>query len=273
MKRSVAAGVLAIVLCVLAGAAQAQAAYTARTVNLRAGPGVDYPVVAVLPPGLQVWVQSCVEDYSWCDVLIGSERGWIFSGNIQSYYDDVSGYVPLYYGAWFGIAAYPFFINDYWGRYYYNRPWYPQLHRWANHHPPGHIHPPPVGRPPARPGDGTPGSPPHRPGRVPGQPHAPDGIPMQPHAPGFTPGQPHGPGAGPGQRGAPIGVPRQPSTTGVPRQPYVMGVPSGSGYHRQGAGVPVQGGGRGTAPSGGGRGAPAPNVGGGWGGGHGGRGR
>ncbi len=195
MKHSVAAGVLAMALGVLGGGAQAQAAYTAMSVQLRAGPGLDYPVVAILPPGSQVWVQGCVEDYSWCDVVVGSERGWIYSGNIQSYYDDVSGYVPLYYGAWFGIAAYPFFINDYWGRYYYNRPWYPQLNRWANHHPPGRIHPPPVGRPPSRPGYGTTGPQPHGPGRSPVHPPAPGGVPMQPHVPGLVPGQPHGPGA------------------------------------------------------------------------------
>ena len=238
MKHSIAAGVLAIALCVLAGAAQAQAAYTATSAQLRAGPGLDYPVVAILSPGLQVSVQGCVEDYSWCDVVVGSERGWIDSGSIQSYYDNVSGYVPLYYGAALGIAAYPFFLNDYWGRYYYNRPWYPQLNFWANHPPPGRGRPPPAGRPPPRPGYGTHGPGPHGPGRVPGQPHTPGGAPMQPHAPGFVPGQPHGPGAGPGQRGAPIGAPRQPSATGVPRQPYVTGAPSGGGH----GGLPSGGG-------------------------------
>lgn len=253
MKHSVAAGVLAIALCVLTGGAQAQAAYTAQSVDLRAGPGPGYPVVAVLPPGVQVWVQGCVEDYSWCDVVVGPERGWVYAGSIQSYYDAVSGYVPLYYGAWFGIAAYPFFINDYWGRYYYNRPWYPQLNRWANHRPPGHIHPPTAGRPPGRPGYGM--------GRP--QPHAPGGVPMRPHAPGFAPGQPQAPGAGPGQRGAPIGMPRQPSVTGVP---------SGGGHrsgtaapaHGAGRGVVPSGSGRGVAPSGGGHGAPPSGGGGGW---------
>ena len=264
MKKSVAAGVLAMALSVLAGAAQAQAAYTAKSVQLRAGPGTDYPVVAILPPGLQLWVQGCLEDYSWCDVVVGSERGWVYSGNIQSYYDEVSGYVPLYYGAWFGIAAYPFFINDYWGRYYHNRPWYPQRDRWAHHRPPMRIHPPSAGRPPGRPGY-APGPQPHGRGREPLHPQAPGGVTTQPPAPGYVPGQP----PGPGQRGATIGVPRQPYTIGAPRQPYVTGVPSGSG-HRSGAGASAHGAGRGAVPSGAGRGM-GPSGGGG--GGQGSRGR
>ena len=242
MKHRVAAVLLAMALSVLAGGAQAQEAYTAKTVHLRAGPGLDYPVVAILPPGLQLWVQGCVSDYSWCDVVIGSERGWVYAGNIQSYYDGASGYVPLWpYGAWFGIAVYPFVINDYWGRYYYNRPWYPQRHRWADHRPPARIHPPPQARPPAKPGYVAPAPQPHGPGRAPQQPHAPGGMPTQPHAPGAVPGQPRAPGTGPGQRGAPIGMPRQPYSIGAAP---ATGRPSGHG-------APAAGVGQAPSPSGG----------------------
>lgn len=242
MKHPIAAGLLAMALSMAAAGAVAQEAYTAKSVHLRAGPGRDYPVVAILPAGMQLWVQGCVSDYSWCDVVVGSDRGWVYAGNIQSYYDGSSGYVPLWpYGAWFGIAVYPFVINDYWGRYYYNRPWYPQLHRWGDHRPPARVHPPPAHMPP-KPGYVAPSPRPHGPGRPPLQPGMPQGAPTQPHGPGAVPGQHHPPGA-------PIGVPRQPNSTGVPS---VVGRPSG-------AAAPAPGTGRGPSPSGGSPGGPGPH--------------
>ena len=241
MKHTIGAAVLAIALSLLAAGAAAQVAYTATSIHLRAGPGTDYPVVAVLPPGVELWVQGCVEDYSWCDVVAGSERGWAYSENIKSYYDAVSGYQPLYYGAWFGIATYPFFINDYWGRHYHTRPWYRHLHRWANHRPPAWQ---------PKPGDGAPGHHTRWPGRAPLQAHLPGGAPIHPHAPGAVPWQPHQPGA-PGQRAAPIGVPRPSYTIVVPTQPNGRVAAQGSG-HRAGTGAPATGTGRSPSSSGGG---------------------
>ena len=219
MKHPIAAGLLAMALSMAAAGAAAQEAYTATSVHLRAGPGLDYPVVAILPAGMQIWVQGCVSDYSWCDVVVGADRGWVYAGNIQSYYDGSSGYVPLWpYGAWFGIAVYPFVINDYWGRYYYNRPWYPQLHRWADHRPPA-ANPSAAAVAPA--GEA----------RVCGALTPAARAGPRATAARYAAGrrvcawQPHGPGAGPRQPGAPIGVPRQPHATGG--VPSVVARPSG----------------------------------------------
>ena len=237
MKHPVAVVLLALALSMLAGGAQAQAqaAYTSKEVHLRAGPGRDYPVVAILPAGLQIWVEGCVSDYTWCEVVVGENRGWVYAGNIYYYYEYASGYVPLLnYGAAIGIGLSPFFINDYWGRYYYNRPWYAQRDRWAHRPPPARIYPSPRAQPPGQPGYLAPRPQPHSPGRPPQQPHAPQGVPTQPHAPGVVPGRPHGPGTGPHQPGAPIGV---------PRQPHSSGVPSGTG-HPSGPGAPAPEGGR-----------------------------
>ncbi len=129
MKFPAAVGLLTMVFWALPAAAQVQVAYTARTVHLRAGPGSDYPVVATLAPGLQLLVQGCVPDYVWCDVVVGPNRGWVYAGSINYYYQN--SYVPLLsYGAVIGIGVFPFVLHDYWGRYYYNRPWYGDRYRW-----------------------------------------------------------------------------------------------------------------------------------------------
>ena len=160
-------------LALLCGAAQAQLAYTAKTVNLRAGPARDFPVVAVLPAGFQIAVQGCVGDYTWCDVLAGDLRGWVYGGNIQYSYQN--SYAPVItWGPVMGIAIIGFTLEDYWGRHYWRSPWYPERHRWADrqwpaprphvrpHQPPAPVPPggggaPPPGPPPRPPAGGGPG--------------------------------------------------------------------------------------------------------------------
>jgi len=116
--------------------AQGQLAYTAKMVNVRAGPARDYPIVAVLPTGFPVGVQGCLPDYSWCDVIAEASRGWVYGGNINYAYQN--SYVPvLNYGAIIGIGVLAFVLDDYWGRYYRNRPFYGERHRWINRPPPG----------------------------------------------------------------------------------------------------------------------------------------
>jgi uncharacterized protein YraI len=114
--------------------AQGQLAYTAKSVNVRAGPDRDYPVVALLPAGYQVIVEGCLADYRWCDVVAGPSRGWVYGGNLNYLYQNTQ--VPvLDYGAVIGIGVLGFAFNDYWGRHYHNRPWYRDRHRWADHRP------------------------------------------------------------------------------------------------------------------------------------------
>lgn len=73
--------VLAIVIAWfgLAGMAAAQvnagAAVATTNVNMRAGPGTNYEVVAVLRSGDEVFVNRCRA--SWCLVDFGRDRGWV----------------------------------------------------------------------------------------------------------------------------------------------------------------------------------------------------
>jgi uncharacterized protein YraI len=109
--------------------AQPQVAVTARHTNVRAGPAQDYPIVAVLPAGFALSVQGCLPDYTWCDVIAGQSRGWMWAGNINYYYQN--SYVPLLnYGPAIGIGALGFFLGDYWGSHYRDRPFYRDRYRW-----------------------------------------------------------------------------------------------------------------------------------------------
>jgi uncharacterized protein YraI len=130
MKRT---NIASLGLALLAGlplTAQAVLAYAAKEVNLRAGPAREYPVVAMLAPGAALSVEGCLGDYRWCDVVVGSNRGWVYAGNIVYPYQGT--YVPLInYGALLGIGVTAFLVGNYWDNHYVGRPWYPQRGYWA----------------------------------------------------------------------------------------------------------------------------------------------
>ena len=65
---------MALCLGLLAGGlalpdtALAASGYTTGSVNMRTGPGVSYPRIAVIPRGAAVTIRGCVRDHRWCDV-------------------------------------------------------------------------------------------------------------------------------------------------------------------------------------------------------------
>lgn len=74
MFRSVA---LTALLLASAAHAQDQMAVTAWTdLNLRAGPGPVYPIVAVIPAQTAVSVGGCLAEQSWCQVTYDGQSGW-----------------------------------------------------------------------------------------------------------------------------------------------------------------------------------------------------
>ena len=108
-----------------------QWAYTSQEANLRAGPAIDYPVVALLPAGASILVEGCLSDYQWCDVVFGPDRGWLYAGNIVYPYQGTA--VPvLTYGALIGIGIVAFNLGNYWDRHYRARPWYWQRQHWID---------------------------------------------------------------------------------------------------------------------------------------------
>lgn len=214
-------GAIALAIAAFGAGAHAQAqviAYTAKPVNLRAGPAREYPVVAVLPAGFQVAVQGCLSTYAWCDVVAGYSRGWVYAGNINYPYQNQWEPV-LTWGPMIGIAILGFTFDDYWHRHYWNRPWYADRDRWAHVPPPRGVRPHPEG--PGRAPEGWRDQRDHRDHRDDRRP-PPQGAPgQQPQAqPQRPPGWRPQPRMGPVPRQA---VPRQAAP--VPAQPHPAPAP------------------------------------------------
>ena len=102
--------------------AQAIAYAVPGTTNLRAGPGTQYPIIGKVRGGTEVYVYGCLANRSWCDILVGGIRGWIYSRRLEFVYAGRRVLVPRYY-AYFGAPIIRFDFS-YWDRYYWDRPWY-----------------------------------------------------------------------------------------------------------------------------------------------------
>jgi uncharacterized protein YraI len=125
----------------------AETAFTTRTVNMRAGPSKEYPLVMQLPGGTPVDVGGCVDDWTWCDVFVGPDRGWVYAGNLEYPYQDHRVTI-MTYGPRIGLPIVPFVPGIYWDTYYRGRPWYGRRHYWVERAPSLH-HGPAVVRVPA----------------------------------------------------------------------------------------------------------------------------
>ncbi|QCP52796.1 peptide-binding protein [Trinickia violacea] len=233
-KTVIRTAVASACLMALSGAAFAQsAAYTTQPVYVYAGPASDYPVVAELPPGVELAVNGCVSDYSWCDVSTSEFRGWVYGGYLSYPYEGSE--VPIMtYGVQIGVPVVVFSFGSYWDRYYYDRPWYHDRDRWANH-PPPHGGPPPQGGPALnpRPVIREGGQPQPQPGSGHGPQEHPQPQPGYTHGPEQPHPQPeygHGPAQQPGYAHGPAQQPQQPA--------HAMGSPQGQMAHPGGQPAP-----------------------------------
>ena len=104
--------------------------YPITNVNLRAGPGTDYPVIVTVPNRAWIAILGCLADYGWCDVFFEGNRGWMRSiylaGWYQGYYYPLRDYAPQ-----LGFPVVTFDVGTYWDAYYRNRPFYAERARWV----------------------------------------------------------------------------------------------------------------------------------------------
>lgn len=132
-QRWLAVGALALILPV---AVSAQQAFARSTVNLRAGPAGNYPLIATIGAGQPFEVLGCTSGYSWCDVVLPDGlRGWVYAQSVDYAYEQRR--VPIAtYGAAIGIPLVTFAIGSYWGNNYRDRSFYDDRRYWGNRPPP-----------------------------------------------------------------------------------------------------------------------------------------
>ncbi|UJX43374.1 SH3 domain-containing protein [Xanthobacter sp. YC-JY1] len=142
--RAVAGAAVVLASFLTAGAAAAATPAVAVTnVNLRAGPSTSFPTVVTVPAGATLATYGCLADYSWCDVALGSVRGWMAAQYIKVV--PSAGASPVVMtaavAAGLGIAAVAF-NQSYWNTHYVGRPWYGQWNRYYGPYargPVGHV--------------------------------------------------------------------------------------------------------------------------------------
>ncbi|AZO10604.1 MULTISPECIES: DUF1236 domain-containing protein [unclassified Mesorhizobium] len=67
-------------LLALSGAALADTPVSAVTdLNVRAGPGPQYPVIGVLAAGQSATLTGCIQNSKWCTIAEAGGNGWVYS--------------------------------------------------------------------------------------------------------------------------------------------------------------------------------------------------
>ena len=95
--------------------AAAQTATTTSSVNVRAGPERMFPSVTSLLSGTSVAVVGCVDNWRWCDVIAGRDRGWVYT-RFLSYPFRGSAVTMADGGPNLGLKPIEFSLGSYLGR-------------------------------------------------------------------------------------------------------------------------------------------------------------
>jgi len=111
-------------------AAQQPNGYPITDVNLRAGPGTEYPVILTVPADAPITILGCVPDYTWCDSVFQDRRGWMRSTYLSGY-SEGDYYLLRDYAPDLGYRRVTFDIDAYWDNYYRDEPFYGDRGRWG----------------------------------------------------------------------------------------------------------------------------------------------
>ncbi|MQT14992.1 SH3 domain-containing protein [Segnochrobactrum spirostomi] len=110
--------------------------FVVANVNLRAGPGTQFPPVALVPAGSPVTMYGCTAGYAWCDVSWGPSRGWMAQRYLRLAYQNTQAPVPGF-AAVVGLPIVTFEIGPYWNAYYAGQPWFGNLWQYGGGPGPG----------------------------------------------------------------------------------------------------------------------------------------
>lgn len=122
----------ALVVLAIPAFAFAAPGYTRANVYMRAGPGIGYPIVTIIPERAPVEIYGCLADRAWCDLSWDGYRGWVSANYLVYYYQGRYVYLQNYFGP-IPIPIIPFVLGTYWRQHYVGRPWYRQRDHWENY--------------------------------------------------------------------------------------------------------------------------------------------
>lgn len=72
-------------LLALSGVAMADTPVSAVTdLNVRAGPGPQFPVIGVLPAGQSATLTGCIQGSNWCTIAEATGPGWVYSDYVTA---------------------------------------------------------------------------------------------------------------------------------------------------------------------------------------------
>jgi uncharacterized protein YraI len=114
-------------------AATAPAAGTPAVINasvtVRAGPARSFPAVTWLLGGTRVTLLGCLDNWRWCDVVAGRDRGWVYASYLTVSSEGRSKRVRQG-GPDLGLPEVTFAVGPYWDEHFSDRPWYSRKAYW-----------------------------------------------------------------------------------------------------------------------------------------------
>ncbi|TVR11674.1 MAG: hypothetical protein EA385_00920 [Salinarimonadaceae bacterium] len=123
------AALIAITMTPVTASASAPG-YVTTHLNVRAGPGTQFPAVAVFPPGARVNVIGCTRGFRWCDVSARGIRGWVSAAYLEVNHRNRRARAPAI-AAHIGLPIITFQIGSYWDSHYRAHSWYSQRTRYG----------------------------------------------------------------------------------------------------------------------------------------------
>jgi uncharacterized protein YraI len=121
--------VLAVAALAWPALALGETATITAAVTVRAAPDRHFPSVTWLLGGTSVTVVGCVENWRWCDVVAGRDRGWVYSRYL-AYAKDGGKVTILAGGPNLGLPNAEFSLGAYWREHYQGRPWFANQPYW-----------------------------------------------------------------------------------------------------------------------------------------------
>jgi len=111
---------LAMALAACMSVVAAETATITSSVNVRSGPDRSLPTVTWLLTGTRVTVVGCVANWRWCDVVSGSNRGWVYSRYLSVPFQG-SAITIANGGPNLGLKVIDFELGPYWDEHYQSK--------------------------------------------------------------------------------------------------------------------------------------------------------